>query len=252
MRFASSFLGSSAVAGRFDPCLLERRDADGNATGGGHARGGTRSAKPPALARRGEECSAISRSTSSRVRSCSRKACRSGIVSAIAGSVRCWSPSPERPDMPAPCRWRGATTPRPPPSSCSTSSSAARRLRHAGRHGRASLPFRTARSTSFRAAASCPSTSAPPTTPRAMPPSPTSWRRSRGSGDGAASKSKAKEVQRTAAVGCSPRLQSLLADAVTRADRAALSLERRRPRRHDVRRRLPTSPCCSCDAATAG
>src|SRR5262245_4632770 len=31
VRFASSFLGSSALAGRFDQALLERRDADGHA-----------------------------------------------------------------------------------------------------------------------------------------------------------------------------------------------------------------------------
>ena len=40
VRFASTYLGSSAVAGRFDPGLLERRDADGRHVGGGMSAAG--------------------------------------------------------------------------------------------------------------------------------------------------------------------------------------------------------------------
>jgi allantoate deiminase/N-carbamoyl-L-amino-acid hydrolase len=55
VRFSSSFLGSSAVAGRFDPRLLERRDADGTTLAAAMAAAGLDPAGIPALARRREE-----------------------------------------------------------------------------------------------------------------------------------------------------------------------------------------------------
>ena len=71
-------------------------------------------------------------------------------------------------------------------------------------------------------------------------------------GSGAASTIESREVQRTAAVA----LLAAPAGAARRGrgarrDQAALSCERRRPRRHDVRRPHRPRACCSCAAATA-
>jgi beta-ureidopropionase / N-carbamoyl-L-amino-acid hydrolase len=55
VRFASSFLGSSAVAGRFETTLLERRDADGHALATVMREAGLDPEKIPALARRSEK-----------------------------------------------------------------------------------------------------------------------------------------------------------------------------------------------------
>jgi len=70
VRFSSSFLGSRAMAGRFDGKLLERRDADGHTLAAAMRDAGLDPARIPALARRREEGLPV------------------GIVSAIAGSVR--------------------------------------------------------------------------------------------------------------------------------------------------------------------
>src|SRR5262249_4565030 len=52
VRFSSSFLGSRAVAGRFDGKLLERQDADGHTLETVMREGGLDTARVPALARR--------------------------------------------------------------------------------------------------------------------------------------------------------------------------------------------------------
>src|SRR5712671_4345743 len=54
VRFSSSFLGSSAVAGRFDHGLLERRDADGHTLVAAMRAAGLDPAQIPALARRAD------------------------------------------------------------------------------------------------------------------------------------------------------------------------------------------------------
>ncbi len=78
VRFSSSFLGSSAVAGRFDPKLLERRDADGHRLGEVMRDAAFAAGKNPISSHDAPTTwSAISKPTSSRARSCSRKACRS-------------------------------------------------------------------------------------------------------------------------------------------------------------------------------
>src|SRR5262249_51782444 len=55
VRFSSSFLGSRAVAGRFDAKLLERRDAEGVSLAAAMAEAGLDPAKIPTLARRRED-----------------------------------------------------------------------------------------------------------------------------------------------------------------------------------------------------
>ena len=89
VRFSSSFLGSSAVAGRFDPALLERRDGDGHALGEVMRRAGLQPEKIPALARRAEELAGYLEVHIEQGPVLLEQGLPVGIVSAIAGSVRC-------------------------------------------------------------------------------------------------------------------------------------------------------------------
>ena len=89
VRFSSSFLGSSAVAGRFDPRLLERRDADGITLAAAMAAAGLDPAGIPALARRREELVGYLEVHIEQGPVLLDEGLPVGIVSAIAGTVRC-------------------------------------------------------------------------------------------------------------------------------------------------------------------
>jgi beta-ureidopropionase / N-carbamoyl-L-amino-acid hydrolase len=89
VRFSSSFLGSSAVAGRFDPRLLERRDADGVTLAAAMAAAGLDPAGIPALARRREELVGYLEVHIEQGPVLLDEGLPVGIVSAIAGTVRC-------------------------------------------------------------------------------------------------------------------------------------------------------------------
>jgi beta-ureidopropionase / N-carbamoyl-L-amino-acid hydrolase len=89
VRFSSSFLGSSAVAGRFDPRLLERRDADGVTLAAAMAAAGLDPAGIPALARRREELVGYLEVHIEQGPVLLEEGLPVGIVSAIAGTVRC-------------------------------------------------------------------------------------------------------------------------------------------------------------------
>src|SRR5215475_218155 len=89
VRFASSFLGSSALAGRFDQALLERRDADGHALAAVMREAGFEPAKIPALARRGEELVGYLEVHIEQGPVLLDEGLPVGVVSGIAGSVRC-------------------------------------------------------------------------------------------------------------------------------------------------------------------
>jgi N-carbamoyl-L-amino-acid hydrolase len=89
VRFSSSFLGSSAVAGRFDPRLLERHDADGITLAAAMAAAGLDPAGIPALARRREELVGYLEVHIEQGPVLLDEGLPVGIVSAIAGTVRC-------------------------------------------------------------------------------------------------------------------------------------------------------------------
>jgi beta-ureidopropionase / N-carbamoyl-L-amino-acid hydrolase len=89
VRFSSSFLGSSAVAGRFDPGLLERRDADGITLAAAMADAGLDPAGIPALARRGEDLVGYLEVHIEQGPVLLAAGLPVGIVNAIAGTVRC-------------------------------------------------------------------------------------------------------------------------------------------------------------------
>jgi allantoate deiminase/N-carbamoyl-L-amino-acid hydrolase len=88
VRFASSFIGSSAMAGRFDPALLERRDADGHTLAAAMREAGLDPARIPALARRREELAGYLEVHIEQGPVLLEEGLPVGIVSAIAGSVR--------------------------------------------------------------------------------------------------------------------------------------------------------------------
>ncbi len=240
MRFSAPYIGSSAIAGRFDRALLMRRDAGGQTVADAHAQGRPRS-------RQARRAGAAAR----RPARLSRGAHRAGAGAAAGGSAGrdrdARSPATLRysvtiTGMSGPCRHRAdAVAPR-----CRGGGGRDRALcraallggADAGRHRRPARGARTARSTSFRAAATSRSTSAPATTPRAMPLLPTCSPRSSGSRDAATSRVEVKEIQRGPAVPCSPQLQAQFARAIERAGHPRVpSAERRRPRRRDVQRR---------------
>jgi hydantoinase/carbamoylase family amidase len=89
VRFSSSFLGSSAVAGRFDTRLLERRDADGVTLAAAMADAGLDPTGIQALARRGEELLGYLEVHIEQGPVLLEEGLPVGIVSAIAGTVRC-------------------------------------------------------------------------------------------------------------------------------------------------------------------
>ena len=88
VRFASSFLGSSAVAGRFDPSLLERRDAEGITLAAAMGDAGLDRADIPALARPGKELAGYLEVHIEQGPVLLEEGLPVGIVSAIAGTVR--------------------------------------------------------------------------------------------------------------------------------------------------------------------
>ena len=89
VRFSSSFLGSSAEAGRFGPRLLERCDADGITLAAAMAAAGLDPAGIPALARRREELVGYLEVHIEQGPVLLDDGLPVGIVSAIAGTVRC-------------------------------------------------------------------------------------------------------------------------------------------------------------------
>jgi beta-ureidopropionase / N-carbamoyl-L-amino-acid hydrolase len=88
VRFSSSFLGSSAVAGRFDSKLLERRDAGGVSLAAAMREAGLDPGKIPALGRRREELVGYLEVHIEQGPVLLEERLPVGIVSAIAGSVR--------------------------------------------------------------------------------------------------------------------------------------------------------------------
>ncbi len=88
MRFSSSFLGSSAVAGRFDAKLLERRDAQGVTLAAAMAEAGLDATKIPALARRRDGLVGYLEVHIEQGPVLLEEGLPVGIVSAITGSVR--------------------------------------------------------------------------------------------------------------------------------------------------------------------
>ena len=89
VRFSSSFLGSSAVAGRFDPSLLERRDAEGVTLAAAMGAAGLDRAGIPALARPGKELAGYLEVHIEQGPVLLEEELPVGIVTAIAGTVRC-------------------------------------------------------------------------------------------------------------------------------------------------------------------
>ena len=88
VRFSSSFLGSRAVAGRFDSKLLERRDAGGVTLAAAMREAGLDPGKIPALGRRREELVGYLEVHIEQGPVLLEERLPVGIVSAIAGSVR--------------------------------------------------------------------------------------------------------------------------------------------------------------------
>ena len=88
VRFSSSFLGSSAVAGRFDAKLLERRDAQGVTLAAAMAEAGLDATKIPALARRHDGLVGYLEVHIEQGPVLLEEGLPVGIVSAITGSVR--------------------------------------------------------------------------------------------------------------------------------------------------------------------
>ncbi len=88
VRFSSSFLGSRAVAGRFDGKLLERRDADGHTLAAVMRDAGLDPSEIPALARGREELMGYLEVHIEQGPVLLEEGLPVGIVSAIAGSVR--------------------------------------------------------------------------------------------------------------------------------------------------------------------
>ena len=88
VRFSASFLGSSAVAGRFDHGLLERRDADGHTLAAAMRAAGLDPAQIPALARRADALMGYLEVHIEQGPVLLEEGLPVGIVSAIAGNVR--------------------------------------------------------------------------------------------------------------------------------------------------------------------
>ncbi len=88
VRFSSSFLGSRAMAGRFDRALLQRRDADGHSLAEVMQDAGRDPEKIPTLARRAEEFAGYLEVHIEQGPVLLEAGLPVGIVSAIAGSVR--------------------------------------------------------------------------------------------------------------------------------------------------------------------
>ena len=201
VRFSSSFLGSSAVAGRFDPRLLERRDADGVTLAAAMAAAGLDPAGIPALARRREELVGYLEVHIEQGPVLLEEGLPVGIVSAIAGTV----PMTRRHDAAA----AAAELVLYVEQRCARAPSLV------GTVGQLAVPNGAINIIPGRCELSLDIRAADDSTRDAAV-----FDVMTEIGRIAAKRGviiESKEVQRTAAVRCSPRLQSLLADAVTRA-----------------------------------
>ena len=201
VRFSSSFLGSSAVAGRFDPRLLERRDADGVTLAAAMAAAGLDPAGIPALARRREELVGYLEVHIEQGPVLLEEGLPVGIVSAIAGTV----PMARRHDAAA----AAAELVLYVEQRCARAPSLV------GTVGQLAVPNGAINIIPGRCELSLDIRAADDSTRDAAV-----FDVMTEIGRIAAKRGviiESKEVQRTAAVRCSPRLQSLLADAVTRA-----------------------------------
>jgi hydantoinase/carbamoylase family amidase len=89
VRFGSSFLGSSAVAGRFDPALLARCDAGGQTLAAAMRDAGLDPGQIPRLARRADALAGYLEVHIEQGPILLDAGLPVGIVSAIAGAVRC-------------------------------------------------------------------------------------------------------------------------------------------------------------------
>ena len=217
VRFSSSFLGSSAVAGRFDPRLLERRDADGITLAAAMAAAGLDPAGIPALARRREELVGYLEVHIEQGPVLLDEGLPVGIVSAIAGTVRCMvtitGTAGHAGTVPMARRHDAAAA--AAELVLYVEQRCARAPSLVGTVGQLAVPNGAINIIPGRCELSLDVRAADDSTRDAAV-----FDVMTEIGRIAAKRGviiESKEVQRTAAVDCSPRLQSLLADAVTRA-----------------------------------
>ena len=217
VRFSSSFLGSSAVAGRFDPRLLERRDADGVTLAAAMAAAGLDPAGIPALARRREELVGYLEVHIEQGPVLLEEGLPVGIVSAIAGTVRCMvtitGTAGHAGTVPMARRHDAAAA--AAELVLFVEQRCARAPSLVGTVGQLAVPNGAINIIPGRCELSLDIRAADDSTRDAAV-----FDVMTEIGRIAAKRGviiESKEVQRTAAVRCSPRLQSLLADAVTRA-----------------------------------
>ena len=217
VRFSSSFLGSSAVAGRFDPRLLERRDADGVTLAAAMAAAGLDPAGIPALARRREELVGYLEVHIEQGPVLLEEGLPVGIVSAIAGTVRCMvtitGTAGHAGTVPMARRHDAAAA--AAELVLYVEQRCARAPSLVGTVGQLAVPNGAINIIPGRCELSLDIRAADDSTRDAAV-----FDVMTEIGRIAAKRGviiESKEVQRTAAVDCSPRLQSLLADAVTRA-----------------------------------
>ena len=217
VRFSSSFLGSSAVAGRFDPRLLERRDADGVTLAAAMAAAGLDPAGIPALARRREELVGYLEVHIEQGPVLLEEGLPVGIVSAIAGTVRCMvtitGTAGHAGTVPMARRHDAAAA--AAELVLFVEQRCARAPSLVGTVGQLAVPNGAINIIPGRCELSLDVRAADDSTRDAAV-----FDVMTEIGRIAAKRGviiESKEVQRTAAVRCSPRLQSLLADAVTRA-----------------------------------
>ena len=217
VRFSSSFLGSSAVAGRFDPRLLERRDADGITLAAAMAAAGFDPAGIPALARRREELVGYLEVHIEQGPVLLDEGLPVGIVSAIAGTVRCMvtitGTAGHAGTVPMARRHDAAAA--AAELVLYVEQRCARAPTLVGTVGQLAVPNGAINIIPGRCELSLDVRAADDSTRDAAV-----FDVMTEIGRIAAKRGviiESKEVQRTAAVRCSPRLQSLLADAVTRA-----------------------------------
>jgi hydantoinase/carbamoylase family amidase len=217
VRFSSSFLGSSAMAGRFDPRLLERRDADGITLAAAMAAAGLDPAGIPALARRREELVGYLEVHIEQGPVLLDEGLPVGIVSAIAGTVRCMvtitGTAGHAGTVPMARRHDAAAA--AAELVLYVEQRCARAPTLVGTVGQLTVPNGAINIIPGRCELSLDIRAADDSTRDAAV-----FDVMTEIGRIAAKRGviiESKEVQRTAAVRCSPRLQSLLADAVTRA-----------------------------------
>jgi hydantoinase/carbamoylase family amidase len=217
VRFSSSFLGSSAVAGRFDPRLLERRDADGITLAAAMAAAGLDPAGIPALARRREELVGYLEVHIEQGPVLLDEGLPVGIVSAIAGTVRCMvtitGTAGHAGTVPMARRHDAAAA--AAELVLYVEQRCARAPTLVGTVGQLAVPNGAINIIPGRCELSLDVRAADDSTRDAAVFDVMTEIGRIAANRGVIIES--KEVQRTAAVRCSPRLQSLLADAVTRA-----------------------------------